>query len=501
MTTDLEILDKRNRLFVKIIWGLLALGVLADLGAGISTQLIMMLVIIGVVACGMATFMTYKRLLVRYIKYIVPVILMLLAVVLIVSDPNPIISTYFLVYVILAIMTLYADYKPIILTGALGLAVTAYLFFDEEYQQKLLPGDSLLYLFMYLIFATIALCASAKFSQTLQAQVARERSEALASKQLAEQLVDKLKSSILILDEFSKDQKLAVESAGAISREVTVTFGEMTSSIEKQTGMVVDAGEAMHGAHQSVRTLVEVSSRLQHYAADNAQLTAEGSKQVETLTTEAERVHTVMSDAVQLIERLNDQNVEVGTIAKSIGEISEQTHLLALNAAIEAARAGEQGKGFAVVASEVRTLANHAQTASKEIASILEAVETQIKAVSKQIMLGQTAVSVSYEASRQMKDVISYIQDNSKRVKDQSEEVNDSTSRLSEQYSTISGEMTNIAAATEQNMASVQEMSASMENQDVKISQLVEGYLQLDLLISELKELVKEPSHSAENPR
>lgn len=490
MNNDLEILDKRNRLFVKILWGLLALGVVADFSAGIGMNLIMTLVGVGVVTCGVATFLTYKRLLVSYIKFIVPVILMLLAVLLIVSDPNPIISTYFLVYVIMAIMTLYADYKPIIWTGLLGTGVTVYLFLDVDYQQRLFPGDSLLFLCMYLAFATIALSASAKFSQSLQSQVLRERSEALSSKQQTEQLVEKLKSSIIILDEFSKEQKLTVEAAGAISREVTATFGQMAASIEKQTGMVVEAGEAIHTIDETVGKLVEGSEKLQHYATDNAGLTSEGSKQVVTLTTEAERVHTIMMDTVQLMELLNGQNEQVGTIARSIGEISEQTHLLALNAAIEAARAGEQGRGFAVVASEVRTLADHAQTASKEIATILEGIGAQIKAVNEQILLGQAAVSVSYEATRQVESVIRRIHENSDLVKAQSVEVGGSTRRLSNEYETISREMTSISATTEENMAAVQEVSASMENQDSKIGQLVEGYLQLDLLVSELNELV-----------
>ncbi|QAY65195.1 methyl-accepting chemotaxis protein [Paenibacillus protaetiae] len=494
MTTDLEILDKRNRLFVKILWGLLVLGIAADLGAGISAALIMTLAAVGIVTCGITTLMTYKKWFVSYIKYLVPFILTALAVLLIVSDPNPIISTYFLVYVNITIMTLYSDYKPIVLTGILGMGFTTYLFLDQEYQQRLFPGDSLLYLYMYLIFATAALAVSAGFSQRLQLQVSRERSDALTAKDVSEQLIDKLKSSIIILDEFSKEQKNTVERAGIISREVTATFGEMTASIEKQTGMVVEAGEAVHSIDTSVQQLVDRTALLQNYATDNAALTTEGSGQLVTLTTEANRVRTIMTDTVHLMDLLNQQNEQVGTIARSIGEISEQTHLLALNAAIEAARAGEQGKGFAVVASEVRTLADHAQSAAKEIASILDTIGSQITAVSEQIHLGQSAVAVSYDATQQVEQVIRRIHENTGLVKAHAVAVGQSSVQMSEEYAVVSREIMNIAATTEQNMASVEEVSASMENQDSKIGQLVEGYLQLDQLISELKELVGKQS-------
>ncbi|MCA8967583.1 MAG: methyl-accepting chemotaxis protein, partial [Planctomycetes bacterium] len=45
------------------------------------------------------------------------------------------------------------------------------------------------------------------------------------------------------------------------------------------------------------------------------------------------------------------------------------------NAAIEAARAGEQGRGFAVVADEVRTLAARTSAATRDIQSMVEALQ------------------------------------------------------------------------------------------------------------------------------
>ena len=72
---------------------------------------------------------------------------------------------------------------------------------------------------------------------------------------------------------------------------------------------------------------------------------------------------------------LGDRTREIGKIVETIGAISSRTDMLALNASIESYRAGEQGRGFAVVAEEVRTLAEQAAQASREIAGLIDSIQ------------------------------------------------------------------------------------------------------------------------------
>ncbi|MDR9855814.1 methyl-accepting chemotaxis protein [Paenibacillus sp. VCA1] len=483
-------LDKRNRLFIKILWAMLALGVVTDLAIGLGMNMVLLLAGVGLVTCGAATVMTYRRLLVSYIKYFVACIFTLIVLLLIVSDPHPIISTYFLVYVNLAVMTLYADYKPIVFTGVLEAGVTTYLFLTPDFRNQLFPGESLVYLYLYLGFATAALAFSAGFSQRLQRQVTAKQQETLEAKLAVDGLLDQLKASVLVLNEFSGNQQEGVRATGDISREVTLSFSEMSASIEKQTDHIMNINDTSQLMNEAVGQLLEGTGRLREYAADNAKLTERSSEQIGILSGEVENVHRMMDHTVHMMKLLNEENERVGSIVMVIQELAEQTNLLALNAAIEAARAGEHGQGFAVVSGEVRKLADSSRKAAGEIESILSGIRDRISAVHEQVVDGQAAVATSSDVSQEVKQFIGSIHKNMEKVTEHAHSVVRSAEHLHKRQLEVTDNMAQIAAATQQNMASVEEMHGSMLSQDSQIGEMVKDFAKLDQLISDMKQLV-----------
>lgn len=108
---------------------MLALGLLVDLLTNAPLRSIMILVIIGVVSCGIVTVMTYKNWLPQYVMYFIPIFFTVLTIVLVMDDP--VITTYFLVFVTLSIMTFYNNFRAIAFATLLELGLTVYLFLSE----------------------------------------------------------------------------------------------------------------------------------------------------------------------------------------------------------------------------------------------------------------------------------------------------------------------------------------------------------------------------------
>lgn len=484
---QLSDLDKRNRLLVIIFWAMLVLGVLTDIMIGLGMNMILLLAGVGSVLGAIVSFMTYRRVGSQFVKYIMPCNLTIIVSMLILMDPNPIVSTYFLVYVNLAIIALYSDYRPIVFTGVLGAALSAYIFADPFFRDRLFPADSLALLFLYLAFATAGLAVAAKFSQKLQREVSERESEALASKELVEGVLKQLRGSIEVLTAFSAGQQEQVRSMGTISSEVTWTFVEMAAAIEKQTGNVLSINESAREIELAIERLHAGATMLRGYSESNVELTEQNKEQMDILSKEMEDLRKMISSTVAKMGTLQQQNDQVTDIVETIRDISEQTNLLALNAAIEAARAGEHGRGFAVVSQEVRKLADHSRRSAEEINEILTAIRTQIDDVYSHVERGQEAVMRSDEAAQGALAMFGSINDNARLAKEQALIVGDSTSGLQERYSSLAEELNSIAATTQQNMASVQEVQASMETQHTRMNDMVEEYGRLDMLVSELE--------------
>ena len=157
--------------------------------------------------------------------------------------------------------------------------------------------------------------------------------------------------------------KLAVEASTLTGRSDSVADATASVAIEA-TAAASDAESVGLGMGSLAASSEEMSHAIAAISQHASQASQVASEAVE-----------VAGRARETVSQLGVSSEQIGQVVKLIESIAEQTNLLALNATIEAARAGEAGKGFAVVANEVKELSQQTGSATREIATSIDAIQ------------------------------------------------------------------------------------------------------------------------------
>ncbi|AKJ26965.1 methyl-accepting chemotaxis protein [Caldimonas brevitalea] len=161
---------------------------------------------------------------------------------------------------------------------------------------------------------------------------------------------DKMNEVLLRIRASSESVRLASGEIASGNQDLSSRTEQAAASLQQTASSVQQLNSAVHGSAQAARQANEL-------AVSAAGVASEGG--------------TLVSQVVATMEDIKQSSSRIADIIGVIDGIAFQTNILALNAAVEAARAGEQGRGFAVVASEVRSLAQRAAQAAKEIKTLI----------------------------------------------------------------------------------------------------------------------------------
>ncbi|MET3131444.1 methyl-accepting chemotaxis protein [Oxalobacteraceae bacterium GrIS 1.11] len=227
--------------------------------------------------------------------------------------------------------------------------------------------------------------------------------------------------------------RISTDALSTASGQIAAGNMDLSSRTEQQASSLEETASSMEELTSTVKQNGDNAQQANQLAVTASAVAVEGGK--------------VVAQVVLMMGALNESAKKIADIIGVIDGIAFQTNILALNAAVEAARAGEHGRGFAVVATEVRSLAQRAAGAAKEIKVLIDASVGKVDA-------GGALVA---QAGSTMEEIVASVQ----RVTDIMGEISSASREQQAGIEQINRAITEMDGVTQQNAALVEQAAAA----------------------------------------
>lgn len=236
---------------------------------------------------------------------------------------------------------------------------------------------------------------------------------------------------------------------------------QTTSKVESTSNELLNAStQQLHEIRETGQSVLDMAARINHVstqAQESAAVARQSLVAAESGLTAVQNtiggmnaIRDQIQETSKRIKRLGESSQEIGEITELIADITEQTNVLALNAAIQAASAGEAGRGFSVVAEEVQRLAERSADATRQIASLVKAIQTDTQDAVAAMERSTQGVVEGARLSDNAGTALSEIDSVSRRLAELIERISASASKEAQQANEVARNIQHIFAVTEQ---------------------------------------------------
>ena len=366
----------------------------------------------------------------------------------------------------------------------------------EELQDKLSSqtGLGVIAIVVLVLLALLALACAAglaavqlRGSRKRQATAEMQRLDAEASQQDAKRVNDANQAAILRLmnelqavaeGDLTQQATVTEDITGAIADSVNYTVEELralvgsvqntvtqvaqtTAQVDStSTELLAASTEQLREIRETGRAVLDMASRINEVstqaqesalvARQSLQAADSGLQAVQNAIGGMNSIRDQIQETSKRIKRLGESSQEIGEITELISDITEQTNVLALNAAIQAASAGEAGRGFSVVAEEVQRLAERSADATRQIAALVKAIQTDTQDAVAAMERSTQGVVAGAALSDSAGTALTEIDHVSRRLAELIEQISQATSREAVKANVVADNIQHIFAVTEQ---------------------------------------------------
>ncbi len=188
-------------------------------------------------------------------------------------------------------------------------------------------------------------------------------------------IADSINYSIDQLRELVTTINLTAEQVFGAVKDTQTTATQLAAASEHQALQIAAASTAIDRMTGSIDLVSANAHESSSVAERSVTIANKGNEVVHNTIKGMDNIREQIQDTSKRIKRLGESSQEIGDIVSLIDDIADQTNILALNAAIQASMAGDAGRGFAVVADEVQRLAERSSSATKQIETLVRAIQ------------------------------------------------------------------------------------------------------------------------------
>jgi len=269
----------------------------------------------------------------------------------------------------------------------------------------------------------------------------------------------------------SQNLAVTINGVNQSTLQINSAMNQVSRGTIAQNEQVSQTHEALGALLKNIDEVSTEATKGSAAAENAAQATHAGAEAVEKTLASMQAIKKSVIETAKTVQGLGEHSQKIDIIIKLIGGIAYQIKLLGINAAIEAAHAGQYGAGFLVVAGEIRSLAERTAQATREITTLVDSVQSQVREVQKVMGSGLDKVgqgaTLAEQAGNVLKEIRQAVEANLQRLK----AINTAMAEMQSFSHQVGGVMESVAAISEENAAAVQQVTASTKEMS---SQLVE---------------------------